>query len=215
MRLLKYIMTSKNLTKADAIGLFEDKRVLVNNKYEDPSYPLLDNDMVYIDNILVLPVKNKYYLYYKPRGILSMIGESPINFNKAIGLDFKLMPCGRLDKDSSGLMILSNDNNFINSIMNSNLEKNYILKLKDVITSDFINKLSSLTEMDGKALKPFKYHKIDSLTISLTICEGRYHQCRKMVLLCGNKVMDLLRIKIGDYSLGDMKPGEIKEIKRG
>ena len=48
MRLLKYIMTSKNLTKADAIGLFEDKRVLVNNKYEDPSYPLLDNDMVYI-----------------------------------------------------------------------------------------------------------------------------------------------------------------------
>ncbi|MCR5705723.1 MAG: hypothetical protein K6G48_02810 [Acholeplasmatales bacterium] len=215
MRLLKYIMTAKNLTKAEAIRLFVDKRVSVNDRIQDPSCPLNNGDKVYIDDIEVLPIENKYFLYYKPKGILSMIGSSPLHFNNAINLGYKLMPCGRLDKESRGLMILSNDAVFINDIMNKDLEKTYILKLKDVITSEFLERLSNLKEMDNKPLKPFKFHKIDSLTLSLSICEGRYHQCRKMALLCGNKVIDLLRVKIGDYSLLDMKPGELREIKRG
>lgn len=214
MRLYKYVMMYNNMTKAECIALFNKNLILVNDVVMSPSYVVKDKDKITLSKSLITPLKNRYFLYYKPKGILSTLGNTNENLNNNLNLDFKVIPAGRLDKDSEGLLILSNDPLFIDSIMNSIdlIDKTYILTLKDVITTDFINKLSNLKYLDGVSLKPFKFQKLDNLHLSLTICEGKYHQCRKMALLCGNKVVELKRIKIGKYNLSGMKPGDLIEI---
>ncbi len=214
MRLYKYVMMYNNMTKAESIALFDNNLVEVNDIIMPSSYIVKDSDKITVSKNLITPIKNRYFLYYKPRGVLSTLGNKDININNKLNLDFKVIPAGRLDKDSEGLLILSNDHLFIDSIMNSIdlIDKTYILTLKDIITNDFIDKLSSLKDLDGVPLKPFKFQKLDNLHLSLTLYEGKYHQCRKMAISCGNKVTELIRIKIGKYSLGDMKPGDLKEI---
>lgn len=215
MRLKNYLKVHANITNSALQGLFEDNKVLVNGQAASPLYQVCDNDIIMLDNKIIEKIDNKYFLYYKPRGIISDISDKDNSYSKVLNLSYKLMPAGRLDKDSEGLMLLTNDGKYIDFLLNpkTHVEKEYIITLKNIITNDFMERLKSIKEIDNKILKPFKITKIDSLTLSITLVEGKYHQIRKMVKMAFNEVITLKRIRIDQYMLGDMIPGELKEIK--
>ena len=109
MRLLNFVKIYYGITKEKLMILYKENRILVNDKLEKLTYKLNDNDIVKIDGKIITKFPFSYYLYNKPKGILSMISDKKESYINQINVKNKLMVAGRLDKDSHGLMILTND----------------------------------------------------------------------------------------------------------
>ncbi len=214
MRLFNYVKIYYSITKEKLNELYNNNLILVNGKNEKLTYKLKDTDIVTCENKIIEKFPFSYYLYNKPRGILSMISDKPESYMNNINVDTKLMVSGRLDKDSEGLLILTNDPEFINEISGdkSLYDKEYIVKLKYEISSSFIERMNGEFEFRNKKTKPIKLNIIDNYNFKIILNEGMYHQIRKMVIESGNRVDSLKRIRIGKYELGNLKPGEIKKI---
>ena len=215
MRLLNYVKIYSNVTKHELMILDKENRILVNDKLEKLTYKLNDNDIVKIDGKIITKFPFSYYLYNKPKGILSMISDKPESYINQINVKNKLMVAGRLDKDSHGLMILTNDPEFINKIMgtDSSIDKEYIVTLYNPITDEFIKKMNDEIIIRNRLLKKVNINIVDEYTFNIILNEGIYHQIRKMVIYSGNRVKDLKRIRIGKYKLDDLKDNKIKEFK--
>lgn len=214
MRLYSYMKMYKNLTKSELNKLFNENRIKVNNKLVNISYIIKDNDIVTLDDVEVKSIEFKYYLYYKPKGILSTISNKDNSYINQIDKSYKLSMAGRLDKDSYGLSILTNDGKFINDILtNPNKEKEYIVKVQKEITNEFFNLIQLPHVIRGKKTNPIKAKQIDKYTLSLILTDGKFHQIRTIIKLEGNYVVDLKRIRIDKYMLDDLKPNELKEFK--
>ena len=214
MRLFNYVKIYNSITKEKLNELYNNNLILVNGKKEKLTYKLKDTDIVSCDGKIIEKFPFSYYLYNKPRGILSMISDKPESYMNNIDVNTKLMVAGRLDKDSEGLLILTNDPELINQISGNKTmyDKEYLVKLKYEITSSFIEKMNGEFEFRNKKTKPIKFNMIDNYNFKIILNEGMYHQIRKMVIESGNRVDTLKRIRIGKYILGDMQPGEIKKI---
>ncbi|MBQ9900156.1 MAG: rRNA pseudouridine synthase [Acholeplasmatales bacterium] len=215
MRLLNFVKIYYGITKEKLMILYKENRILVNDKLEKLTYKLNDNDIVKIDGKIITKFPFSYYLYNKPKGILSMISDKKESYINQINVKNKLMVAGRLDKDSHGLMILTNDPFFINKISGSDstIQKEYIVTLYYPITDEFINKMNEDIIIRNRLLKKVNIHVIDEYRFKIILSEGIYHQIRKMVIYSGNRVKDLKRIRIGKYELKDLKENEIKEFK--
>lgn len=213
MRLYKYIKVFANKTQMEVKQLYEDKRILVNGCLLPFSYNIKDIDIVTLDNKVVEREDFVYYLYYKPKEILSDISSSCNSYQFHINTKIKLMPAGRLDKDSEGLMILTNDGSFINRLSKANIEKEYIVTLKNKVSDTFLQNVVKPITIKSKTTKEMKAYKLDDYTIKLILFDGRYHQIRRAVIKSGNSVINLKRIRIGKYLLSDMKENELKPIK--
>ena len=214
MRLFNYIKIYLGITKSELMKLYNDNKILVNNKIEKLTYKLNQNDIVTVENKIIEAFPFEYYLYNKPKGILSMISNKDESYINQINVDKKLMVAGRLDKESEGLMILSNDPSFIHKIMGdkSNIDKEYIVTLFNKIDDDFIKKMNSDIYIRNKLLKPIKLEIIDDYNFKIILNEGMYHQIRKMVIESGNRVKKLVRIRIGNYKLDNIKPNELVKL---
>lgn len=214
MRLFNYVKIYNSITKEKLNELYNNNLILVNGKKEKLTYKLKDTDIVSCDGKIIEKFPFSYYLYNKPRGILSMISDKPESYMNNIDVNTKLMVAGRLDKDSEGLLILTNDPELINQISGNKTiyDKEYLVKLKYEITSSFIEKMNGEFEFRNKKTKPIKFNMIDNYNFKIILNEGMYHQIRKMVIESGNRVDTLKRIRIGKYILGDMQPGEIKKL---
>ena len=214
MRLLNYVKIYFGATRKQLMDLDKDNKILVNGKKEKLTYKLNDSDIVTIDGKIIKSFPFSYYLYYKPRGILSIISDKLESYINNIDIKEKLMVAGRLDKDSEGLMILTNDPNIIDQISgaNSSIEKEYLVSLINPINDDFIKKMNGKFTIRNRILKPIKLEIIDNYSFKIILNEGIYHQIRKMVILSGNRVDKLIRIRIGNYSLDNLNPNELKKI---
>ena len=214
MRLLNYVKIYFGATRKQLMDLDKDNKILVNGKKEKLTYKLNDSDIVTIDGKIIKSFPFSYYLYYKPRGILSIISDKLESYINNIDIKEKLMVEGRLDKDSEGLMILTNDPNIIDQISgaNSSIEKEYLVSLINPINDDFIKKMNGKFTIRNRILKPIKLEIIDNYSFKIILNEGIYHQIRKMVILSGNRVDKLIRIRIGNYSLDNLNPNELKKI---
>ena len=214
MRLFNYVKIYNSITKEKLNELYSNNLILVNGKKEKLTYKLKDTDIVSCDGKIIEKFPFSYYLYNKPRRILSMISDKPESYMNNIDVKTKLMVAGRLDKDSEGLLILTNDPEFLNQISGNKTiyDKEYVVKLKYEITSSFIEKMNGEFEFRNKKTKPIKFNMIDNYNFKIILNEGMYHQIRKMVIESGNRVDTLKRIRIGKYILGDLQPGEIKKI---
>lgn len=216
LRLYTYLKINAGLVKSNVLKLDKEKKITVNDLIIPLTSNIKDDDVVKIHNKIITKTEFKYYLYYKPKGVLSVISNNKDSYINHINLDIKLSLSGRLDKESEGLMILTNDGNFINELMKPNHhEKEYIIKLEKKITDDFINNIKKSYVIRGRITTPFKIRIIDDYNLNITLYEGIYHQIRTIIKLNNNKVINLKRIRIGSYLLGDLKENEIKEFKRG
>ncbi len=222
IRLDKYLANLGLIPRRQLKKLLKQWIILINNI---PARSW-DQKLSLWDKIQILGVgefevkKDIHLLFYKPKGYVSTdVDEPNCPSYKNLLADYPyvnlLHAAWRLDCDAHWLLLLSSDGNFIHQIISpkSKVEKEYEVELKDPITQPQIDKLQKwVTLDDGYKTLPAQVKLINPQKIKLTIHEGKYHQVKRMLETVGNKVIDLKRIRIGQWELGNLKPGERQEI---
>ncbi len=222
IRLDKYLANLGLIPRRQLKKLLKQWIILIN---DIPAWSW-DQKLSLWDKIQILGVgefkvkKDIHLLFYKPKGYVSTdVDEPNCPSYKNLLADYPyvnlLHAAWRLDCDAHWLLLLSSDGNFIHQIISpkSKVEKEYEVELKDPITQPQIDKLQKwVTLDDGYKTLPAQVKLINPQKIKLTIHEGKYHQVKRMLETVGNKVIDLKRIRIGQWELGNLKPGERQEI---
>jgi len=212
IRVNKYLRDQGHSSRREADQMISDGKVLVNGKRAEQGMLIQERDKV------TLRGGNKknyqYFAYYKPWGLATQTqegSESVISQWREQGL----FPVGRLDKESEGLLILTNDGRVTTKLLGteSKFEKEYIVKTKDRLRKGIpaIFEKGMTTEAFGRLL-PAKARIIDNRKLSVILREGKRHQIRVMLSELGCEVVALKRIRIGQISLGKMRPGETREL---
>ena len=214
MRLHSYLKNNYNLTKSDLLKLQSEGRIKVNGGTTTLLYEVEDDDLITVDGNVVSKLDKVYYLYNKPIGITCTNSTLKEGNLKDLNLPQRVFALGRLDKDSHGLLILTNDGKLSDSLMNKDkhVEKEYIVKVKYKLTDEFINNMACGVMIDKVLTHKAKVTKLNDYTFDIVITEGRNRQIRKMTKVCNNMVIDLERIRIGKVLLGELKLGEVKEV---
>lgn len=222
-RLNKYIASSGICSRRKADELIESGAVLVNGKkVSELGYSVQPKDKVFVNGKLIHPVKHEYYRFYKPAGYITTMddekGRKTIYDLLPESLH-SLKPVGRLDKDSTGLLILTNDGDLINDLTHPSVK---VPKLYRVSVNGKISQNDIDAMYKGIELEPGKiaYAQVDVLEIdnNTTIMEvllyqGLNRQIRRMFENRGFEVISLKRIQHATLNLDGLKRGEFKPIK--
>ena len=150
-------------------------------------------------------------MFNKPLGITCTTDRrDKSNIIDYIKFNQRIFPIGRLDKNSSGLILLTNDGDIVNKILRKEHghEKEYIVRVDLPITKSFIKRMSGSIPMLGVKTQPSKVIQLKSHVFKIILTQGLNRQIRRMCEYCGNKVIALKRIRIMHINLGNLKPGE-------
>ena len=219
MRLNKYLAQCGACSRRDADKLIEQGKVLVNGQVAGMGQQVEENDTVSIGKKILQGKRScKVLAFYKPVGV-TCTERDPHAEKKIMDLIHypeRLTYAGRLDKDSEGLILLTNDGDLINAMMRgaNRHEKEYIVKTDREITPDFLDKMGNgvyLKELDITT-RECRIEKTGKYTFRITLTQGVNRQIRRMCEACGVKVKALKRIRVMNILLGDLKPGEWREI---
>ena len=209
IRINKYLSFKKISTRRGADELIKNKKVFINGKLAVLGSKVSENDKVEI-----IGAKQKEYVYFA--------------YNKPIGIETaspkeELFPLGRLDKNSHGLLILTNDGRITDRLLNPKYihEKEYVVKTSNKLRSNFKQKMEARVNIEGlprlgKAgykTKKCKVQIINNFTFRITLTEGKKHQIRRMCSALFQEVADLKRERIMNIKLGNLKPKAMREIK--
>ena len=139
------------------------------------------------------------------------------NIIKQVNLPYRVFCVGRLDKESSGLIILTNDGVFANDLINAdkNVEKEYIVTLEKPINQKLLESLKTPITIRNKITKETRVKIINNYSFQIILTDGKYHQIRRLVIRGENKVKTLKRIRIGKYKLNGLKENEILKFNGG
>jgi len=210
MRLFNYLKNSLFLTKKEVMDLPNTHEVLVNGIKVNLSYYLKQFDVVTVDGKEIERIEYVYYMFNKPVGVTCTNNlETKSSIQHFINLPYKVSPVGRLDKDSCGLILLTNDGKFTNYVLNE-LDKEYYVVCKEPITESFKENIKPIL-IKNKMTKEFLIKYIDDYSFNIVLNDGAYHEIRKLVSSNLNQVVYLKRIRIGEYYLNDLEEGKIKE----
>ena len=229
-RLQKVIAEAGFASRRKAEELILQGKVYVNGeKITTLGYKVDGNDTIDINGKLVKREEKEYYLLNKPRGVVATTSDEK---NRQTVIDLiettkRIYPVGRLDYDTTGALLLTNDGTLTNLLTHpsSEIEKVYIAKIEGIADINRLKPLATGVIIDGKktARAKFKIKKIDKKNnksyVELVIHEGRYHQVKKMFEELGYKVEKLKREKYAFLMVDDLKSGEyrklsIKEVKQ-
>ena len=230
-RLQKIIAEYGYTSRRKAEDLIRHKRVLVNGKVITELGTKVDrNDVISIDGVIInKDIKHEYYVLNKPRSVISAVSDTAgrITVVDLINTDARIYPIGRLDYDTTGLILLTNDGEFANKLMHPKfeIEKTYIAKLNRILTKEELHKIKNGVvvedrKVDVRKLKVKNINKEkDTMIIEITIIEGRNHIVKKLFKTINANVLKLSRIGYGFLDIKDLKSGEyrklsIKEIKK-
>lgn len=223
MRLDKFI-SEMGYTRKDAEFFVKTKRITINGKVASKKDEKVDeiNDTICLDGNALKYAKYIYIMLNKPAGILSatedksqktVISLLPENLQKK-----GLFPVGRLDKETMGLLILTNDGDFCHKMISpkSNIAKIYRFELADEIEKSQIQQIEQgIALKDGYTTLPCQINLANKTSGEITITEGKYHQIRRMFGAVGNKVIYLERIQEGNIILDKtLKRGEWRELTK-
>jgi len=213
MRINKYLAHTGIATRREADNLIEKGFVFVNGKKAVLGQTISKTDKVEVRR----KQKNKYvYLAFnKPVGIVTHSPQGSEQEIKDI-LDIKgVFPVGRLDKNSHGLIILTNDGRLTDKLLNpeSGHEKEYLVTTKDKLRSSFKEKMEGGVKIEGYTTKPTRVDILGENKFKIILTEGKRHQIRRMVVALFNEVRELCRIRIMNIKLGNLKPGEYRYLE--
>ncbi|MFZ4452223.1 pseudouridine synthase [Salibacterium aidingense] len=225
-RLQKVIANAGVTSRRKAETFIEEGRVKVNGKIvrELGSKVSAHKDTVEVDNIPIDKEEPVYYVFYKPKQVISAVRDDK---NRKVVTDYfeeveeRIFPIGRLDYDTSGLLLLTNDGDFANLMMHpkNKIFKTYIAKVKGKPSKENIGLLIKGIDIEGIKTAPAKVKikstnkKNNSSIIEISIHEGRNHQVRKMFEAIGHPVLKLKREKYGPITLDKLNPGEKRVLK--
>ena len=217
MRLNRYVAAGSGLSRRAADVAVTAGRVRVNGQLGSLGIAVEDGDTVTLDGLtLSLPTTFRYVALNKPAGYISSRtrqGRSPIVYDLLSPADQDLRLAGRLDQQSSGLVLLSNDGDFINRMSHPSADK---LKVYEVDVdrtpkAEHLAKLERGIELaDGNSR--MSVQAVDGHKLTLALSEGRSRQIRRTLGALGYGITRLHRVAIGDYELGDLQPGQWREV---
>ena len=225
MRINKYIAQAGVASRRKADELIANGNVKVNNMVlKEPGYDVKDGDIVEVNGRRVLAEDKKVYLALnKPMGFITAVSDSqgrPTVLDLVTDVDVRLFPVGRLDYNTTGLLILTNDGDFAYKVAHPKHEqgKTYRAKVQGVMTREKIAKLKKGVDIGGFVTSPAEVEIHKELpretVVDITIHEGRYHQVRKMFKAVGTPVVELERIAIGKVKLGRLAEGGYRKLTR-
>ena len=181
-----------------------------------------EKDQIEVNGKLLVREDKIYYLINKPREVITSTDDDKGRkvITDLINCDERIYPVGRLDYDTTGALLLTNDGEFANIITHpkSNIDKVYLAKLEGIIKGEEINKLKDGVMLDNTKVKAsrVKLKKINSTNntcmVEITIHEGKNHQVKRMFEAVGYHVEKLKRIRIGIFTVDDLKSGEYRKL---
>lgn len=222
-RLQKFIASTGYTSRRKAEILILDGKVKVNGKIiTELGTKVSKKDEIIIEGEILKREEKEYFLLNKPRGVITSVSDDK-NRKTVVDLidtDKRIYPIGRLDYDTTGVLLLTNDGDFANILMhpNNKIDKVYIAKIKGIIKGHDINKLKNGVIIDGKKCEKcrVKLRKIDSKNntsiVELVIHEGRNHQVKRMFEAVGFEVLKLKRERVGIFTLENIKSGFYRRL---
>lgn len=221
VRLDKYISQTLVISRKDAVSLIKSGRVSVNGNVKPKGDDKVDDaaDEVCFDGQKLTFAENIYIMLNKPRGLISATdGEGTVLslFDKAFA-DKGLFPCGRLDKDTVGLLIMTTDGALAHRLLSPkhHAEKTYYVECDKEFTEDDVTLMKDGIMMDGKKTKPAILQILDDpKTAYITLTEGKYHEIKRLCYACRQKdVLLLKRLTFGGVTLDEsLSEGEWREL---
>ncbi len=178
----------------------------------------LNNDKILVNGKEINHVEKKvYYLLNKPKGYVcsnTRIGSKKIITDLFQDLPYRLFTVGRLDRDTTGLLIVTNDGAFANQVIHpsANLSKEYLVKTDKEISHEHLLTISEGTLIEGVWIKPERVTKVRKGTLKVVVKEGKKREVRILVEKCGLDILELSRIRIGGLLLGPLPLGKWKEM---
>ncbi|MEF9932897.1 MAG: pseudouridine synthase [Cetobacterium sp.] len=222
MRLDKFLVECGIGSRREVKDLVSRGQINVNKKIcknvQENINP--DKDTVTYNSIDLIYKEFRYYVLYKIDGYVTATEDKKDSTVMELLPEWvvkkDLFPVGRLDKDTEGLLLFTNDGKLAHELTSpkKHVDKVYYAKLEETISSDDIQKLEEGVDIGGHITMPAKVEALSSNEINLTIREGKFHQVKKMLIAVNNKVTYLKRIKFGKLSLDNMKPGDVIEINK-
>ena len=222
-RLQKVIANSGICSRRKAEELIKEGRVKVNNIIvRELGVKVSSKDKIKVDDKELSKENKVYYLLNKPRGVITSVNDekSRKTVVDLIPCRERIYPVGRLDYDTTGVLLLTNDGDFANILMHPNdkIEKVYVVKVRGIIKGDSINELKNGVVIDGVKTEKAKVKlrrtdfKSNTSFLTVTIHEGRNHQVKKMFEAVGFPVLKLKREREFIFDLSGLKSGEYRKL---
>ncbi len=223
-------MEKKRLSKALAAAGVASRRaceemifrgkVSVNGKVVIVPQTLVswETDQIRVDD---LPIKGEdkkyYYILNKPHGYIcsnTRVGTKKIILDLFEPLETRLFTVGRLDRDTTGLLLVTNDGHFANRVIHpsSNLTKEYIVKTEQEISSEHLKAIAKGTYIEDTWIKPVRVSKVRKGTVKVVVKEGKKREVRLLVQNAGLDILELSRVRIGGLQLGNLPIGTFREM---
>lgn len=222
MRINKFLTDRGYCSRREADRLIEAKRVQINGRVAVlGDQVLIENkdgaaDRVSVDGVEISAAADKVYIMYnKPRGI-TCTSEPNVTDNiiQAVRHSQRVFPIGRLDKDSTGLIFLTNDGDIVNKILRAQFghEKEYVVEINRPADDGFLAKMAKGVDIGGYVTQPCPVKKMGGNTFSIILTEGKNRQIRRMCEALGAVVKNLRRIRIMNVKIGSLKEGSWRDI---
>ena len=221
MRLSKTLAACGVASRRACEELIFAGRVSVNGKIVRlPQTPADSSiDSISIDGKKIKsPEKKIYFLLNKPAGYICTSTQKKLGAKRVLDLfshiPYRLFTAGRLDQETTGLIIVTNDGGFANRMIHPsyNHSKEYLAKTDQEITFEHLQALSAGTHIQNTFIKPIAVKKVRRGTVKIVIAEGKKYEVRTLLALAKLTVRELIRLRIGPFSLGALAPGEYREL---
>ncbi len=220
VRINKYLAEAGVASRRQSDKLVESGLVTINGNKAKTADKVMPGDVVCVKGKKICRPDEKHVVaFYKPRGVTCTQKDkyAKVTIEDVFRYPIRLNYAGRLDKDSEGLLIMTNDGELIDCMMRARNyhEKEYVVKVKEKITDDFIIKMSEGVHLDELEVqtRPCKVTKVGDYTFRIILTQGLNRQIRRMCSALGYRVVSLLRIRIMNIEIGSLKPGEYRRIE--
>ena len=218
-RINKYLAECGVCSRREADRLVEQGRVKINGQLATTGSQVQPEDVVEVNGKTLQQKTKKVVLaYYKPVGVTCTEHDkhAKLPITKALNYKERLTYAGRLDQESEGLMIMTNDGALIQKMVKASQyhEKEYLVKVQKEITEDFLTGMSQgvyLKELD-QTTRPCKVEKVGKYTFRIILTQGLNRQIRRMCQSFGYQVKELKRVRVVNIELGKLKSGEYREV---
>ena len=219
IRLNKYIASSGLCSRREADTLIESGKVTINGEVAAQGSKVMDGDIVLVNGMKVTPDDDMVYIAFnKPLGVTCTTDKrDPSNIIDYIGFDERIFPVGRLDKNSSGLILLTNDGSIVNKLLRAENghEKEYLVTVNRPYDKNFIRSMESGVPVLGQLTLPCKLKPTGDKTFKIILHQGLNRQIRRMCEYLGYKVTRLKRIRFMNITLGDLETGKWRYLTAG
>ncbi len=209
MRINKYLALKNHATRRGADELIVRNKVFINGRLAVLGDKVQEDDEVEVRNLGGAKRVRLYFAYNKPAGVITedITSQAP----ELEGT----FPVGRLDKESHGLVILTNDGRITSRLLSPEHEheKEYTVKTKEHLREGFAKRMEAGVDIEGYQTKPCKVKVLGEHSFSIILTEGKKHQIRRMVVALHNEVLDLKRVRVLNITLEDLKPGAYRPIE--